>query len=85
VAQEVSSIKAAWGTCYTPSGFPGQSSASYVPWFLPTGGRDGQFYWEIACYGVPSQQPSTTTTTVPPDDPPIRPMCRKQPWKCPDL
>jgi hypothetical protein len=29
--------------------------------------------------------PSTTTTTVPPDDPPIPPMCRKQPWKCPDL
>jgi hypothetical protein len=85
VAQEVPSIKAAWGTCYTPSGFVGQASASYVPWFLPTGGRDGQFYWEITCYGIPSQPPSTTTTTIPPDDPPIPPVCIKQPWKCPDL
>jgi secreted trypsin-like serine protease len=86
VAQQVPSIKAAWGTCYTPSGFPGQASASYVGWFLPTGGRDGQFYWEIACYGIPSQPPPTTpTTTVPPDDPPIPPMCRTAPWKCPDL
>jgi hypothetical protein len=86
VAQQVPSIKPAWGTCYTPSGFPGQASARYVPWFLPAAGQDGNFYWEIACYGIPQQPPPTTTPPPPPpDDPPIPPMCRTTPWKCPDL
>ena len=101
VAQKVPSIKAAWGTCFTPSGSPGQSSARYVPWFLPGAPTDGNFHWEIACYLAPPPPPpppptgpptSDPNTEPPPEpdpepepEPDVPPRCVSQPWKCPDL
>ena len=92
VAQQVPSIKAAWGPCYTPSGYLGQASARYVPWYLPTGGTDGPYHWEIACYGAPppppppgGEPPPTDPAPEPEPEPTIPPICIRQPWKCPDL
>jgi Trypsin len=85
VAQQVPSIKPAWGPCYQPNGLPGQASARYVSSYLPAAHTDGPYYWEIACYGIPSQPPPTTTPPPPTTDPPIPPMCRTTPWKCPDV
>jgi V8-like Glu-specific endopeptidase len=88
IAHNVPSVKAAWGTCLTPSGHPGQSSARYVGWFLPTGHKDGPFYWEIACYGAPPPPPTTTTTTPgtppPSTDPPPDPGPDPEPEPEPD-
>lgn len=95
IAQNVPAVMAKWGTCYTPSGFVGQSSARYVGWFLPGGQKDGNFYWEIACYGIPNPpppppppgpgDPPPTEDPPPPDttEPPDPPVCRLPPWKCP--
>ncbi len=101
VASLVPSIMSRWGTCYTPSGYPGQPSARYQGWYWPSGGRDGQYYWDIACYGIPNPPPTTNpgSTTIPGDPPPttepgptttepddtIPPICIRKPWACPDL
>ena len=82
------------GAVHTPSGYVGQSSAQYVGWYLPGGQQDGNFYWEIACYGIPNPPPPPPPPgpgdpppgedPPPPDptDPPVPPVCRLPPWKC---
>ncbi len=84
VAQQVPSIKPAWGPCTTPTGAAGQSFAQYVGWYLPTAGRDGPYYWEIRCYYVPPGGNPTTPPTTQPTEPTVPPICLRQPWKCPE-
>jgi hypothetical protein len=69
--QEVPAIRPNWGTCYTNAGHVGYPMARYVPYYLPTGLREGPYYWELSC-----------NDGQPGEDPPLPPLCERRPWLC---
>ena len=91
VAQQVPSIKAAWGTCYTPSGSLGQASARYVRGSSRPAERTARTTGRSpATARRPRRRlAGSRRRPIPPPsrspEPPIPPICIRQPWKCPDL
>ena len=93
VASQVPSIVSSWGRCTTPTGGRGQSYARYLDTYAPGTSPDGRYWWQISCSILPPlppvdpplpPQPPVEEPTPEPTDPTEPPICRIQPWKCPD-